>query len=253
MISERALASAFPGFWRELLPMLTPSLVHILSAAYEERLTDDEGIPLGPVEASEQVRDAAVVSEFAYHLARGAYAHGLSARAAYERETYRREAEVLAINLISRYEGRRVLQDAHLNGAELDEGMLLATRYDAFARVHGGSDRLAFQMPVKGCGFLANCAIDLAVDDCLIEVKTVKRSLAGKDYRQLFVYLALSSADQIPRWKHAGFLNPRRSTFHRFDVAELLERISGGRPEAEVFDQLLGFVCATDAQLDAPF
>jgi len=253
MISERSFASSFPDYWQELLPLLTPSCVHLLNAGHEEHLQDERGLDLDPVEANEETRDAAIVSEFAYHLAREAFHRALSVSDAFDDDSVRGAAQAVAFDLVNRYEGRNVLPDASLNAAELDEGLQLAARYESFARSQGGPERCIFQVPIKGCGFLHACAADLVIGDYLVEVKTVKRSLAGKDIRQLVIYLALSSVTRPYSWQHAGFFNPRRATFHRFRTHELIDLMSGGKPVVDVYAELLDFTCSSDVQLDSTF
>jgi len=253
MITERQFVSSFPDFWQELLPLLTPSCVHLLSAGHEERLQDESGVEINAVAAREETRDAAVVSEFAYHLAREAFQRALPVSDAFNDNTVRSVAQTSAFDLVNRYEGRNVLPDASLNAAELDEGMELAIRYESFARLYGGAERCAFQVPIKGCGFLHACSADLVIGDYIVEVKTVKRSLAGKDIRQLVVYLALSSVTHPYPWQHAGFFNPRRATFHRFRTHALIDLMSGGKSVVDVYTELLDFTCSSDVQLDSTF
>ena len=57
MITERSFASSFPDFWQELLPLLTPSCVHLLNAGHEEHLHDASGHELGPVETHDDTRE----------------------------------------------------------------------------------------------------------------------------------------------------------------------------------------------------
>jgi len=253
MITERSFASSFAEFWQDLLPLLTPSCVHLLNAGHEEHLRDTTGCELGPVEAHPETRDAAIVTEFAYHLARCAFERGLSMSDAFGSDSIRQTAQEVAFRLVNRYEGRIVLPGTTLNDAELDEGLQLATRYEAFARIQGGLEACAFQVPIPGCGFLRACAADLVIDDFLVEVKTVKRTLAGKDIRQLIVYLALNNSCHPGIWQHAGFFNPRRSTFHRFRVQEFIGLISGGKSPVEVYTDLLEYTCSSDVQLDGVF
>lgn len=253
MITERAFAASFPEFWQELLPLLTPSCVHLLNAGHEEHLEDVHGRELDAVDSNDETRDAAVVSEFAYYLAREAFTRRLSVSEAFAEPSLQGAAEAAAFRLITRYEGSKILPGASLNAGELDEGWQLATRYESFAKTHGGPERCIFQTPIKGCGFLRACAADLVIGDYLVEIKTVKRTLAGKDIRQLIVYLALSSVEQVGPWCYAGFFNPRRSTFYRFRVRELIDLMSGGKSVVDVYTELLDFTCSSDVQLDSVF
>lgn len=253
MINERSFASSFPDFWQELLPLLTPACVHLLNAGYEEHLQDDSGLELAPVEASEETRDAAIVSEFAYHLAREAFRRSLSVSKAFDNTIVKHAAQAAAFDIVNRYEGVTMLPDASMNAAELNEGLQLATRYESFVHLQGGAGRCIFQVPIKGCGFLHACAADLVIGDFLVEVKTVKRTLAGKDIRQLVVYLALSSVTHPDPWQYAGFFNPRRATFHRFRTRDLINFMSGGKSVVDVYTELLDFTCSSDVQFDSTF
>jgi len=253
MITERAFAASFPDFWQELLPLLTPSCVHLLNVGHEEHLKDSNHHELGPVDTSDETREVAIVSEFAYHLARLAFSRGLSVCEAFDDDSAQSTAQEAAFDLINRYEGRTVLPDATLNAAELEEGLQLATRYETFAIAQGGAKNFVFHSPIKGCGFLNACAADIIISDYLVEVKTVKRTLAGKDIRQLVVYLALGSVAHHSTWQYAGFFNPRRSTFHRFRVDELISLMSGGKSLVDVYTELLDFTCSSDVQLDSVF
>ena len=253
MITERAFASSFPDFWQELLPLLTPSCVHLLNVGHEEHLKGSNDLELGLVNTSDETREVAIVSEFAYHLAHVAFSRGLSVHEAFNDDSAQSKAQAAAFELINRYEGRTVLPDATLNAAELEEGLQLATRYEAFAVAQGESENFIFHYPIKGCGFLNACAADIVIGDYLVEVKTVKRTLAGKDIRQLVVYLALGSVAHNITWQYAGFFNPRRSTFHRFRVDELINLMSGGKSVVDVYTELLDFTCSSDVQLDSVF
>jgi len=253
MISERSFVSSFHDFWQELFPLLTPSCVHLLNIGHEEHLHDEGGRKIDPVENNKETRDAAIVSEFAYHLAREAFLKNLSVRDAFDDVSIRHTAQVLAFELVNRYEGKNVLRGANLNAAELDEGLQLAFRYELFVRLQSGAKRCSFQIPIKGCGFLQACAADLMIGDYLVEVKTVRRPLAGKDIRQLVIYLALGSVTPHYSWRYAGFFNPRRSTFYRFRVNELIDLISGGKSVVDVYAELLDFTCSSDVQLDNIF
>ena len=253
MISERSFAASFHDFWQELLPLLTPSCVHLLNSGHEEHLLDENGEEFGTVESREETRDSAVVSEFAYHLAREAFGRSLDVQDAFDDSNIRGVIQRFAVDTVNRYEGATVFPFAKLNDSELHEGLELALRYELFARQVGGSETCAFQIPIQGAGFLPACNADLVLGDYLVEVKTVKRSLAGKDIRQLIIYLTLSSATRKILWHHAGFFNPRRATYHRFETSQLIELLSGGRAVFDVFAEFMDFVCSSDVQLDSTF
>lgn len=253
MINERAFASAFHDFWRELLPLLTPSCVHILSTGHEVVLSNEAGEALPPVTVRDKSRDSAVVSEFAYHLAHAAMSHSMTILDTTRNAEIFDTAQTKAIDLVNEYEGKIDFADTTLNTAEIEEGIELAQRYEAFVRHESQSGQVQFSVPIPGAGFMPACNADMAIGDYLVEVKTVKRSLAGKDIRQLIIYLALSAASGGPIWTHAGFLNPRRSTFHKYRTTELIKIMSGGKSVVDVFGSFSDFVCSSDVQLDTAF
>jgi len=253
MINERIFASSFPNFWQELLPLLTPSCVHLLNAGHEEHLINESGKEIEPVEVDEETRDTSVVSEFAYSLAREAFLRNIPVNEAFDDDDVRNNTQKAIFDFVNRYERLDVLPEASLNISELNEGLKLAIRYEAFARLHGGADKCIFQVPIKGCGFLHSCSADLVIKDYLVEIKTVQRPLAGKDIRQLVVYLALSSVTHPNTWHYIGFFNPRRATFHRFQTNELIDLISGGKSLVDLYTELLDFTCSSDVQLDSIF
>ena len=104
---------------------------------------------------------------------------------------------------------------------------------------------------IPGCGFVNECAADLVIGDCLFEVKTVERNIAGKDIRQLLVYLALQSATDKKVWRDAGFFNPRRRVSYRSSVDKMIPLISGGRVASEVFRDMVELFCTRNMQYDS--
>jgi hypothetical protein len=216
-------------------------------------LLNEYGNALAPVESRERTRDSAIVSEFAYHLAKEAFSHSFSVKDAFGDKGICNDAQDSAVSLVNMYEGASVLPDTVLNATELEEGLELALRYESFVRYFGKADRCIFQIPIQGAGILKACVADIAIGDCLIEIKTVKRSLAGKDIRQLIIYLALSAASHDTIWQNAGFFNPRRATYHKFRTTELIELLSGGKATVDVFAELIDFVCSSDVQIDSTF
>lgn len=252
MITERMLADSFPDFWKELLPLLTPSCVHLLNSGHRMHLLNEYGVALTFVESREQTRDSAIVSEFAYYLAKEAFSLSVSIQDAFNDYDLCNKAQNCAIGLVNMYEGASILPDTILNDSELEEGLELALRYEPFVRLLG-TEKCIFQIPIQGAGVLKACEADMAIGDCLIEIKTVKRSLAGKDIRQLIIYLALSAASHKTIWQNAGFFNPRRASYHKFRTTELIELLSGGKAAVDVFAELIDFICSSDVQLDSTF
>lgn len=253
MITERSFAASFHDFWRRLLPLLTPSCVHLLNVGHEEHLLDQNGDVLSPVALHEQTRDSAVVSEFAYHLAKEAFSQSSTVQDIFNNIDKRNVVQRYALNLVHMYESESNFFNASLNSTELQEGLELALRYEAFVGQVGNVEECIFEIPVQGAGFLHACNADMVLGDYLVEVKTVNRSLAAKDIRQLIIYLALRTASHKVLWHHAGFFNPRRATYHKFITTELIRLISGGKTAIDICMELIDFACSSDVQFDSVF
>jgi len=93
----------------------------------------------------------------------------------------------------------------------------------------------------------------MSIGESLFEVKTVDRNLAGKDIRQLLVYLALQAATGDRKWRSGGLFNPRRARYYQFYVDELVPKMSGGNSAAEVLREIVEFLSTRDIQVDATF
>ena len=253
MISERTFASSFPGFWSDLLPLLTPTLVRLVNDGYKKRLTDHNGSPLKPVEKGVEIVDHAVLAEFSYHIAKLAVQDGTTAHDVYDDGSLRKSAEQAAFLVVEQYEGSRQHAGFSLTEIEQDEGLSLAKNYERFFEQRGCEEGIEFDPIIPGAGFLQTCKADISIGPALFEVKTVSRNLAGKDIRQLIVYLALQATAGDRRWTRAGFLNPRKAEYHEFDVNTVITQISGGRSVPEVYRELVDFACSRDVQIDTAF
>ena len=139
-----------------------------------------------------------------------------------------------------------------LNDDEIEESFSIAQQYKHFFD-YIGQDEITFRPQVKGAGFLGVCTADLSAADTLYEVKTVSRNLAGKDIRQLLVYLALQSSSGDRKWNNAGFFNPRKALHYKFSVDHLIYRTSGGRSTTEVFQDIVDFLADRHIEIDTVF
>lgn len=253
MISERSFASSFPGFWTELLPMLTPRFVHMINSGSSSALESRYGSLLKPIPKNPEIIDNSVVAEFAFFLAQNAIQTEREVDDIFQDERLRESIESFAVELVTRYKGGKRHSQIKLEQPDLNEGLALARNYKFFLEKRYRNQAIEFGPAIPGAGYLAACRADLSVGKVLIEIKTVDRNLASKDIKQLIVYLALQASTGRRRWTTAGFFNPRRATYHEFNIDELIERMSGGRSATEVFQDLLDFVCSRDFQLDVAF
>jgi hypothetical protein len=253
MISERTFARLFPGFWVDLLPLLTPRLVHLINVGFRKALKDDEGLPIEPIPKNPMTRDAAVISEFAFFLAQISIQEKESITNISKENRYLEIAQKSALDVVTKYEKGSLHLSLPLLSEEKEEGIAIAHNYSRFFKERCRNQPIEFSPKIPGSGFLAECRADISVGSTLFEVKTVDRNLAGKDIRQLVVYLALQNATGIGRWEKAGFFNPRKSIYHEFHVTEIILQMAGGRPASDVFQELIDFVARRDVQFDAAF
>ena len=253
MISERTFARSFSDFWAQLLPLLTPSFVHIINQGFRESLTDRSGVEIEAIPKNPKTTDSAVVAEFAFFLAQMAVEKEMRVDDVFQNLSLKELAERSALEVVTKYEGGRVYVPDRLSPEELDEGMTLARNYGLFFEQRCKGKRIEFGPEIPGAGFLSECKADISVETALFEVKTVDRNFAGKDIRQLIVYLALQGATGQRRWETAGFFNPRKAIYLEFEVDDLIQRMSGGKSSAEVFQDFVDFVCTRDIQFDAAF
>lgn len=253
MISERTFASSFPGFWLDLLPLLTPRLVHLINVGFCKKLKDKENSPIGPILKNPKVRDNAVISEFAFFIAQIAIQENNSIEEISQDNKYIELAQKKAISVVEIYEKGNLHLSLPFLSEEQEEGIALALNYSKFFEERCKKQSIEFSPKILGSGFLSECNADISVGSTLFEVKTVDRNLSGKDIRQLVIYLALQNATGNSRWKKAGFFNPRKSIYHEFHVSEIIKQMAGGRPASEVFQELIDFVARREIQLDVAF
>ncbi len=252
MISERSFAASFSAFWAEILPLLTPSFVHIVNEGFKERLTDEHGTAIDPVPKNPNTYDPSVLAEFSFFLAKAAVEGKITVKKAFADRKLRKLAEGHAQEVVAKYEGRKEYRPVNMQEPELREGFSLALNYQRFFETRWMGQPIEFCPKIPGAGFLSSCEADISIGPSLFEVKTVDRNIAGKDIRQLVVYLALQAATGKRRWLRGGFFNPRRAVYHEFGVDDVVQRMAG-RPAIEVFQDFVDFVCTRDIQIDMAF
>lgn len=250
MISEKSIASVFKGFWSQSLPLLTPSFVRVFNEANQKDLTEYPLSKIKPVPIGAQVQKHDLVAEFAFQLAKLAHEKSLWIGELKLDQNNIDTAYLSTVSFLKKYttdDGRIVL-----NEKEVEESLILAEQYDYFIDKQRSSD-IEFSPQVAGAGFLGLCKADLSIDETLYEVKTVSRNIAGKDIKQLLIYLALQHSTGHQRWKYAGFYNPRKAQCYRFSIDHLIYMTSGGKSTSEVFSDIIDFLCSRGVELDTAF
>ena len=246
MISEKSIASEFKGFWSESLPLLTPSFVRVFNEANLNDLTEYPQSEIKRVPIGSQVQKHDLVAELA--------------KLAHEKSVWINELKLDKNNIDKAYSSavsflrKYTTEDGGivLNEKEVEESLILAEQYDYFIGKQN-SNNVEFSPQVAGAGFLGLCKADLSIDDTLYEVKTVSRNIAGKDIKQLLIYLSLQYSTGNRRWKYAGFYNPRKAQCYKFSIDHLIYRTSGGKSTSELFSDIIDFLCSRGVELDTAF
>lgn len=234
LISEKEFAANFASFWTDLLPLLTPACVAIFNQSHtvtlgdgkpvEKRIgIDTDGLPLDLIaEAGSELAAAARAahSDVCSYINVPGVMEGAWAR---------------AVDSISLH---RVVGDSYKRGPS-DKALQfiagLARNYDDFHRLASERGNVLYSPRISGCGFLGECAGDVAAGDTIYEIKTVGRGFSANDLRQVICYLALDHVSGAPRWSRGGLFNPRRGKLASFDANSFLAYISGGATAADVF------------------
>ena len=142
--------------------------------------------------------------------------------------------------------------ELNLSVIEIEQVRKISENLLAFINSHN-SPNVIFKPSLKGYGFIADLEADLAIDDILYEVKTVKRNFKTSDLKQLIIYLALQQMDDKNKsWEYAGLYNPRKDTYCRFKVSTFVSSITGGRTPNEAFYDFLNSL-TRDTQVDSKF
>ena|SRR5690554_1217170 len=252
LISEKTVASVFGGFWADTLPLLTSSFVRVFNEAHCERLVDLPSSKFVRIPIAREVALRDLVAEFAFCAAESSHATDKPLEKIAQDKKLIENIHAKSVLFLKHYKsaGDEIL----LNDVEVDEAFRLASQYQYFFDyLRLSHAEISFRPKISGAGFLGNCTADLSAGNTLYEVKAISRNLAGKDIRQLLIYLALRSAEDSPQWEYAGFFNPRRALHYKFSVEHLIYRTSGGKSKVEVFDRLLRFLDTRGIELDTPF
>lgn len=250
MISEKEIAKEFSGLWDDVLPLLTPQFVGLFNAANSDDLIDYPKSKFNKIPIGHNVEKHDLVAELSFQVAKLSIERNIPVKSINGGTKDFRDAYHNSVAFLRKYvsEDEKVL----LNPDEISEAFSLAMQYEYFFP-HVKARNIEFSPRIAGAGYLGACYADLSVDDTLYEVKTVSRNIAGKDIKQLILYLALQHSTGTRRWLHAGFFNPRKSIHYKFSVDHLIYRTSGGRSASEVFADIVDFLSTRGIEIDAIF
>ncbi|MBB6431381.1 hypothetical protein [Algisphaera agarilytica] len=249
MIDERLLSQKFKSFWNELLPMLTPSVVHVINTCDSQRALIEDGKPLGPVEMSAETRDPAVIAETGYHIARIAYEQFVHVADVVNDPEMLGTASSLAIESAKRFSTEIVDFSDGLSSLEVREAMRLAYRQEVYRASLADSATARYALNLPGAGFLSPVQIDLATSHFLVEVKAVNRNLTSKDIRQVVTYILLRFMRDGDTWENVAFLNTRLGFVYEFPTQSLLRSLSGDKSIVELSYTFRDFLFLNDVQI----
>jgi hypothetical protein len=241
LISEKTFVASFPSFWTDLLPLLTPARVAIFNQSHisifgdgkpvEKRLEiDTDGLPL------DLIAEAASELAAAAHGAQRDVCSYVDVPGSVER-AWKRAIESISLH--------RVVGDSYKQGPSKKALLFiegLATNYDKFHHIAAKRGSIIYAPRIRGCGFLSECAGDLASGDTIFEIKTVNRGFSANDLRQVICYLALDHLSGARRWSRGALFNPRKGKLASFEASSFLGSISGGATATDVYGNIEEFL-----------
>ncbi len=250
MISEKEIAKEFSGLWDDVLPLLTPQFVRLFNAVNSDDLTDYPQSKFNQIPIGRNIEKHDLVAELSFQLAKLSVERNIPVNSFNGETKDFKDAYHNSVAFLKKYasEDEMVI----LNPDEISEAFAIAMQYEHFFP-YVKAENVEFSPTIAGAGYLGACYADLSVDDTLYEIKTVSRNIAGKDIKQLILYLALQHSTGTRRWLHAGFFNPRKSIHYKFSVDHLIYRTSGGKSASEVFSDIVDFLSMRGIEIDAIF
>jgi len=243
MISERDIAEKFSVIWKQNFPLLSPNFIRVFNE------TQIEVVNPNPVSTVDDVRYD-LVSEAAFNYSKIIFENKIKA---VDFLSDKNNLDLLIVQTLKDIgkDETHVAVDSILTENELQEIIKLSDNTLEFIDKTKGKD-ITFKPKLKGYGFISDLEADLSIDDTLFEIKTVTRNFKSSDLKQLFIYLALRQVSDSSNWKYAGLYNPRKGTFGKFNVKNIIYNLSGGKTTNEAFENLLNGL-VRDMEIDSKF
>lgn len=243
MINERDIAEKFTAIWKQHFPLLTPNFMRVFNESYVR------SINAKPVPITVSMRFD-LISEVAFNLSEVSIKKKLTpAKYILNKRNFQ---NLIQQTFDSMWQTDSLkLQKALLAPAEIEEAWKLSNNIVQFVK-STKAENVYFKPKLRGFGFIPDLVADLLVDDTLYEIKTANRNFKSNDLKQLIIYLALQQVSNGDSWKYAGLYNPRKGTYCRFRVRDLIHNISGDLSPSETFENFLNSL-VRDVQLDTKF
>nr|WP_315422704.1 hypothetical protein [uncultured Pedobacter sp.] len=240
MITERDIAEKFSAIWKQNFPLLTPNFMKVFN---ENQVISVNSFP---VLIADNIRYD-IISELAFNLANILYVSRIDVH------DYLSKDENLKslISSIDPTSWNNAADKIELNLGEILEIELICNNILEFigkAKVLN----IEFKPEIKGYGLIGQVTADLAIGNTLYEIKTVNRNFKSSDLKQLLIYLSLKQVEGGEKWINAGLYNPRRGVYCKFNINELISKLTGGKSSNEAFYDLLNGL-VRDVEIDSKF
>lgn len=242
MISERDISEKFSAIWKQNFPLLTPSFIRVFNDTQVTIINTNSVAILNDIRFD-------LVSEAAFNLSKVAF---MNQESPLEIFTDNLQKQIIEDTVKSIWKPINYSNsDITISEIEKQEIISIANNTLEFIEKLAGQEIL-FKPKLKGYSFIPDLFADISIDETLYEVKTVNRNFRSSDLKQLFIYLALRQVSDNENWKYAGLYNPRRGTYCKFNIKELINSLTGGKTPNEVFDNLL-MGLNRDVEIDSRF
>lgn len=243
MLTTRDLIGGFASTWKEILPWLTPSVIGGLQARRRQ---------LGPPIVSSNETDSRLndlIAEYGYQIAAAAHAR--------HRECSDIVSDAILNQSLKFEAGRRLAGLSAYNSAAaqlspLEDAEALSIAVNIRHYIVECGESFIFGRFLPGRGAIGEQQIDLDSTSRIVEIKSVTRDLRSRDFRQIFLYVALQSQYREARWQKASLFNPRQNNVYEFDIDALFYELAGGRPPVLVIQEFLQMFEKTPFRLSAP-
>lgn len=230
MISERDIAEKFSVIWKQNFPLLTSNFIRVFNEGQVKSINTN------PIISNEEVRYD-LVSETAFNLTAVSKSKNILCSEYFANDD--QQAELIKQTAKSIWQtGNYNQDDLIISNVEFQEIILISNNINEFIEKMNGEEVL-FKPKLKGYGFIPDLTADLSIDDTLFEIKTVNRNFKSRDLKQLLIYLALRQVSVKGNWNFAGLYNPRKGTYCKFNIKNLINNLTGGKTPNEAFENLL--------------
>ncbi|WP_163399519.1 hypothetical protein [Flavobacterium fluviatile] len=242
MITEREIAEKFSVIWKQHFPLLTPTFMRVFNEAHIFNIN-------APIPIKENVRND-IVSEISFNIVEKVIIEESYIEDYIENEIKLKKIVEFTAKSIWK-SGNFSEKDFLLNEIEITEIKRICQNLIEFIQKIK-KKQVKFKPTFTGYGFIPDLVGDLSIDDTLFEIKTVNRNFRSSDLKQLLLYLALQQVSSGLNWKYAGLYNPRKGTYCKFNIKNLIYDLAGGKTPNESFENLLDSL-TRDVQIDSKF